>query len=102
MWRRTFKTGDYVVYRKPKNTTHPGPRAKAISPASNGDLYSYVVDKYWRVCEVLEDGRLRVRTASGKMHLIDQDDIHLRRGICGIEFSTPIGLPSSVKSTVIV
>ena len=74
-----FKPGDYVVYRKLKHTTHPGRRARAIRAASNGDHYSYVVDKFWLVLDVLEDGRLRLQTPGGKTHLIDRKDVNLRR-----------------------
>ena len=51
----TFKVGDCVVYRKTKHSTHPGPRARSINPNPNGDEYTYLVDKYWVVEDVLSD-----------------------------------------------
>ena len=74
-----FAMGDWVLYRKSKLSVSPGPRAKAISPASKGDTYSYFVDKFWVVQELLTDGRLRVRTRRGKCHLLEGSDPSLRR-----------------------
>ncbi len=84
LWRCTvrsvkFAAGDWVLYRKLKHSPSPGPRATEISPAPNGELYTYVVEKFWIVEEVLPDGRLRLRTRRGKSHLIDASDSNLRR-----------------------
>jgi hypothetical protein len=76
---RAFKPGDRVVYRKTKHSTTPGPRAKQISPAPQGEDYGYVVEKFWVVVEVLDDGRVRLRTRRGKEHLISAADPNLRR-----------------------
>ena len=48
-----FKPGDCVIYRKPKFSAHPGPHARDIHPAPNGDSYSYWVSKFYRVIAVL-------------------------------------------------
>lgn len=75
----TFKPGDPVVYRKLKYTTHPGPRAKNISPAVRGEHYSYEVDKYWIVLALSEDKRsVVVLTRTGKTHHFPVDHPRLR------------------------
>jgi hypothetical protein len=79
MRSRRFVAGDWVIYRKPKYSTSPGRRATNITPAPNGELYSYDVEKFWIVQEVLDDGSLRLRTRRGKVHLIDASDPNLRR-----------------------
>ncbi|MFV0445228.1 MAG: hypothetical protein ACK5Q5_16750 [Planctomycetaceae bacterium] len=66
------------MYRKTKHSEHPGPRASNVSPARHGDGYSYTVDKYWVVREVLSDGSIRLRTRRGKEHTVAQDDLCLR------------------------
>jgi hypothetical protein len=79
MRSRRFAAGDWVFYRKSKASASPGPRASDISPAPKGELYTYFVEKFWIVQEVLDDGRLRVRTRRGKSHVIDASDPNLRR-----------------------
>jgi hypothetical protein len=74
-----FQAGDYVVYQKSKFSVHPGPHAKGISPAPNGDSYSYNVDKFWRVVAVQPDGKFVVCTRRGKQHTLAADDPALRR-----------------------
>jgi len=74
-----FQAGDQVIYRMTKHSTHPGPRARDINPANMGDNYSYVVDKFWVVANVLEDGRLILRTRRGKEHCVPPTDPQLRR-----------------------
>jgi hypothetical protein len=76
---RRFQSGDWVVYRKSKHGPAPGPRARQISPATQGEDYGYVVDKFWVVAESLDDGRVRLRTRRGKEHLIPAVDPILRR-----------------------
>src|SRR5688572_27504712 len=74
-----FTPGDWVLYRKLKHSASPGPRASDISPAPNGELYTYLVEKFWIVEEILPDGRLRLRTRRGKSHLVEATDPNLRR-----------------------
>jgi hypothetical protein len=69
-----FRPGDPVIYRKQKFSRHPGPNAVAITPASNGDDYSYSVDKYWRVVAVLPGRQLLLCTRRGKRHTVAADD----------------------------
>ena len=71
--------GDRVVYRKQKVSTHPCPRAYDIHPAGQGDTYSYFVDKFWVVEDVLQDGRILVTTRTGKHHYLLPDDPRLSR-----------------------
>ena len=74
-----FKPGDVVVYRKQKFSVHPGPNARAISPAAHGDYYSYCIDKFWRVVAVQPGGELVLCTRRGKQHTIAAADPALRR-----------------------
>jgi hypothetical protein len=81
--RNTIKTplkpGDCVVYRKPKASTRPGPRAERITPTPRGEDYQYVVEKYWTVEQVSDGGDIVVRTRRGKRHTISPDDPRLRK-----------------------
>jgi hypothetical protein len=75
-----FKLGDCVIYRKQKSSTRPGPNAKEIYPAPNGDSYSYEVDKFWKVV-ALHPGtkEIIVCTRRGKQLTLNEDDPALRR-----------------------
>ena len=73
-----MRPGDWVVYRKSKFGVSPGPRAKDVAPVRHGEGYSYLVEKFWVVSELLDDGRLRLRTRRGKEHVVRSDDINLR------------------------
>lgn len=74
-----LEPGDWVIYRKTKHSEHPSPRASNVSPAPFGEGYSYTIDKYWVVQEVLADGSLRLRTRRGKEHVVTAEDPRLRR-----------------------
>jgi len=74
-----YKQGDRVIYTVYKRSDSPGPRAKKVFPAANGDMYSYRVDKFWVIDEIQDDGKLLLRTRRGKTHLISPDDPQLRR-----------------------
>lgn len=78
MFRRQFKVGDQVVYRRTKHSTRPGPRAQDIRPAPSGDVYRYGVDKFWLVVEDREDGTLVLQTRRGKKRTVAADDPKLR------------------------
>lgn len=71
--------GDRVVYRKQKFSTHPSPRAYDIHPTSQGDTYTYFIDKFWTVEQVLRDGRLLVTTRTHKHHYLHADDPNLHK-----------------------
>jgi hypothetical protein len=79
MSSRHFKSGDSIVYRKSKQTTHPGRRAQSVRANPKGDQYSYCVDKFWIVRRVRGDGKLIVETRRGKTHVLDPSDPNLRR-----------------------
>ncbi|MCA9234295.1 MAG: hypothetical protein KDA44_02430 [Planctomycetales bacterium] len=79
MSTRTFQPGDWVIYRLQKVSASPGPRAQDVVPAAHGEEYSYLVDKFWVVDEVLGDGKLRLRTRRGKTHVVAPTDRRLRR-----------------------
>ena len=75
---RPIKPGDWVVYRKQKRSTSPGPRAKKVAAAKRGETYSYFVDKFWIAKEVLEDKQVLLVTRTGKQHTVPLDDENLR------------------------
>ena len=74
-----YRVGDWVLYKKTKHSSKPGPRAESVNPSSGGDSYSYVVEKHWIVQEVQEDGKLVLVTRRGKTHLISPDDPSIRK-----------------------
>lgn len=73
-----YKPGNLVIYRMPKQTVRPGPRAKEVRPAVHGDTYSHIVDKFWIVAELREGDKLLLRTRRGKKHAVNADDPNLR------------------------
>jgi hypothetical protein len=75
---RRFKPGDRVVFHKTKQSNHPGPRARYIHPAPQGEGYTYEVDKYWIVVDARPNGQVGIRTRRGKMLILDMDDPNLR------------------------
>ncbi len=79
MRHRRFHPGDPVVYHKAKVGPHPTLRAHHVHPSPCGDDYCYVVDKYWRVLDQLNNGRVVVLTRRGKQHTLDDTDPCLRR-----------------------
>ena len=58
---------------------HPGPRAENVHPSPHGEDYSYVVDKFWTVSAVYEDGTIDAVTRTGKLHHLKEDDPLLRK-----------------------
>lgn len=77
MPKRDFRKGDWVIYRKQKSSATPGPRAEKLAPAAKGETYHYVVEKYWIVDQVQEDGAVQIRTRKGKHHTVSPDDPRL-------------------------
>ena len=71
-----LKVGDPVIYRKPKSSTRPGPRARQVYPLEHGESYHYVVDKFWKVIDIDEEG-VEVVTRRGKKHRLEKDDPNL-------------------------
>jgi hypothetical protein len=78
MFRREYRKGDWVVYRRLKFTTHPGRRAQEVVASPNGDGYTYFVDKFWVVAELLAGNNLLLKTRRGKTHVVAAQDINLR------------------------
>lgn len=79
MLHAVYHPGDWVIYRKAKFSTHPGPRAQNVNPARSGEKYSYTVDKFWVVAQVLAGGELLVQTRRGKAHRVSAGDPDLHR-----------------------
>lgn len=78
MKSRRFQVDDRIVYRKTKSSVHPGQNARLVAPASNGDEYSYCVNKFWVVVSVSADGTLLAKTRRGKLHRLNPNDPNLR------------------------
>ncbi|MGD9853840.1 MAG: hypothetical protein AB7U20_02720 [Planctomycetaceae bacterium] len=78
MRHRPYQPGDAVVYRKTKHAPQPGPRARSIVPTPNGEDYVYLVDKFWIVAAVRNDGMLVLETRRGKQHVVNADDPNLK------------------------
>jgi hypothetical protein len=74
-----FRVGDPVVYHKPKSSFSPGPRAKQVYPLKHGEAYHYVVDKFWKVAKVNDDGTIEVVTRTGKQHRLNVSDPNLSK-----------------------
>jgi hypothetical protein len=74
-----YTVGDRVVYTMTKHSPHPSKRARELHPAAHGDDYSYVIDKLWRVTDVLAPDRIRAATRTGKTHDLSVHDPRLRR-----------------------
>jgi len=71
--------GDPLIYRKPKVSSRPGPRARNIQRTENGDDYFYEVEKFWTAADVLDDGRLLAVTRTGKEVCLSPEDERLRK-----------------------
>lgn len=79
MKAQRFQVDDRIVYRKTKSSLRPGQNARLIAPATNGDGYSYCIDKFWVVASVFPDGSLLAKTRRGKLHRLNPSDPNLRR-----------------------
>ena len=62
-----WETHDLVVYSKQKHSVSPGPRAREVDAATRGETYSYTVDKFWVIKQLIEDGQLLLITRFTKM-----------------------------------
>jgi hypothetical protein len=74
-----YRVGDPIVYHKPKSSACPGPRARQVYPLEHGELYHYVVDKFWKVSSVNNDGTIEVVTRTGKKHVLTTSDPNIRK-----------------------
>jgi hypothetical protein len=77
VWHRSYHPGDWVVYRKIKRGTAPGPRARRIAPTRYGEEYVYEVKKFY-VVEEVGDGYVVVRTRKGRRYRIADTHPRLR------------------------
>ncbi|MDA8745412.1 hypothetical protein N9N28_12330 [Rubripirellula amarantea] len=75
---RDLKQNDWVIYRKQKYSTSPGPRAKDVAAAPQGETYAYVVDKYWVVKQRVAGDQVLLVTRTGKQHTVSLNDTNLR------------------------
>ncbi|WP_442481402.1 hypothetical protein [Aeoliella sp. SH292] len=75
---KQLKPGDWVIYRKQKRSTSPGPRAKLVSAAPQGETYTYMVDKFWVVKQLQGDKQVVLVTRTGKQHTVDLSTPNLR------------------------
>ena len=79
LFERSWKPGDWIIYRMSKHGVAPGRRAQHVSASRKGESYNYIVDKFWVIEEVGTDGQLHVRTPGGKTRVISPQDPNLRR-----------------------
>lgn len=79
MQKHGYEAGDLVVYTVSKQSPHPGPRARSVQPATLGEDYSYVVDKFWMVASLEEGEKLLIVTRKGKTRLVSASDPLLRK-----------------------
>ena len=77
--RGRLQPGAPIVYRMVETSTRPGPEARDIHPAERGDLYYYLITKYWRVEEVLQDGWIVAITPLMEHIRLRRDDPNLRK-----------------------
>ncbi len=75
----SFMVGDRVIYTRDKVSPAPGPRAKNVLPSAHGELYSYEVEKFWRVSRIVSPNEVELITRRGKVHTISIHDPRLRR-----------------------
>ena len=71
--------GDVIVYKKQKASIHPGMRAYSIKASKQGDLYTYFVDKYWAVADIIGNGQIVAVTRTNKQHYITPGDPNIRK-----------------------
>lgn len=74
-----ISVGDWVIYRKQKRSSSPGPRAESMHPDQSGEEYTYIVEKYWIVADINAEKELILITRRGKLHTIPPDDPRLRK-----------------------
>ena len=79
IFRGKFHAGAPIVYRMVETSTCPGPEARDIHPAERGELYYYLINKYWRVEEVRQDGWIVALTPLMEHHYLRRDDPNLRK-----------------------
>ena len=102
-----LNVGDKVIFAKEKTSLSPGKRAKEVSPAAKGDEYSYIVEKYWLVTELVDGNHARLVTRRGKEHTVTLDDPRLRRArwwerwLLRNRFPKRSAVPTATRSNVV-
>jgi len=76
---KQFRVGDKIIYHKPKSSFRPSPRAREVYPLEHGEAYHYIVDKFWKVDSVNDDGTLDVVTRTGKKNRIQATDPNISK-----------------------
>ena len=79
MFQRHYQVGDWIIYRMTKHGVAPGRRAYHVSASQKGESYNYLVDKFWVVDTIDDQGNLHVRTPGGKTRILAADDRNIRR-----------------------
>ena len=74
-----LQPGAPIVYRMIERSTRPAPQGCDIRPAKRGELYHYLITKYWRVEKVLRDGSVVAITPLMEHHVLRSDDPNLRK-----------------------
>jgi len=62
----------------PKFSSSPGQRAINVRPSTGGENYSYEVEKYWEVSDIIDQDHIELMTRTGKRHVVSTDDKRLR------------------------
>ena len=76
--KREYQPGDRVIFRVTKQSADPGPRAIDVFPAPSGETYSYQIEKFWTVRQVVSDQTLQLVTRRGKQRDVSKDDLRMR------------------------
>ncbi len=79
VFNRSWKPGDWIVYRMSKHGIAPGKRAHHVSASRKGESYNYIVDKFWVIEKIGPNGELYVRTPGGKTRVLASNDLNIRR-----------------------
>ncbi len=76
---REFKVGEKIIYHKPKSSFRPSPNARGVYPLQHGEAYHYVVDKFWTIDKINDDGTLDVVTRTGKKNRLVASDPNISK-----------------------
>jgi len=76
---RTFDVNELVIHHQPVASSHPGPEARDVRPTEQGELYTYVVDHFWRIARLNSDGTLDAVSLNAHRHRLRQTDPALEK-----------------------
>ena len=74
-----LRPGAPIVYRLAESSTQPDRDGGELHSAERGDLYYYLITKYWRVEKVLQDGWVVAITPLMEHIYLRRDDPGLRK-----------------------